>query len=68
MHAPTTPLRDLVQEVVNRTPVYDIHTHLYDPAFSELLRSSSEQSAVILLDRMRERILAGEFAFSQMRH
>src|ERR1043165_3039312 len=26
-----------VEEVVARTPVSDIHTHLYDPAFGELL-------------------------------
>ncbi len=31
------PLSALVTEVVNQTPVYDIHTHLYDPAFGELL-------------------------------
>ena len=30
-------VRSLVHEVVARTPVYDIHTHLYDPAFGELL-------------------------------
>src|SRR3954471_21909810 len=26
-----------VEQVVARTPVFDIHTHLYDPAFGELL-------------------------------
>jgi hypothetical protein len=26
-----------VEEVVARTPVFDIHTHLYDPAFNGLL-------------------------------
>ena len=31
-----TALRELVSDVVNRTPVYDIHTHLYDPAFRDL--------------------------------
>jgi hypothetical protein len=36
MHAPAA-LRETVLEVVERTPVYDIHTHLYDPAFGELL-------------------------------
>ena len=36
MHAPAA-LRDTVTDVVHRTPVYDIHTHLYDPAFGELL-------------------------------
>ncbi len=36
MHAPAT-LRDTVLDVVQTTPVYDIHTHLYDPAFGELL-------------------------------
>jgi hypothetical protein len=30
-------LRQQVTDVVNTTPVYDIHTHLYDPAFGELL-------------------------------
>src|SRR6187399_1007457 len=30
-------LRALVAEVVTQTPVFDIHTHLYDPAFGELL-------------------------------
>ena len=36
MHAPAA-LRETVADVVARTPVYDIHTHLYDPAFGELL-------------------------------
>ncbi len=36
MHAPAA-LRATVADVVERTPVYDIHTHLYDPAFGELL-------------------------------
>ena len=31
-------LRTVVADVVERTPVFDIHTHLYDPAFGELLR------------------------------
>src|SRR4029078_1083539 len=26
-----------VREIVEQTPVFDIHTHLYDPAFGELL-------------------------------
>src|SRR5678815_523257 len=26
-----------VEKIVLSTPVYDIHTHLYDPAFGELL-------------------------------
>jgi hypothetical protein len=30
-------LRTVVTEVVEQTPVFDIHTHLYDPAFGELL-------------------------------
>jgi hypothetical protein len=30
-------LRKTVAEVVERTPVFDIHTHLYDPAFGDLL-------------------------------
>nr|MDQ3621253.1 glucuronate isomerase [Verrucomicrobiota bacterium] len=36
MHTPAS-LRTLVVDIVERTPVYDIHTHLYDPAFGELL-------------------------------
>jgi hypothetical protein len=30
-------LRQTVTEIVEQTPVFDIHTHLYDPAFGELL-------------------------------
>src|SRR6266481_102621 len=30
-------LSKTVADVVARTPVFDIHTHLYDPAFGELL-------------------------------
>ena len=30
-------VRALVHEIVEQTPVFDIHTHLYDPAFGELL-------------------------------
>ncbi len=30
-------LRALVIDIVQATPVFDIHTHLYDPAFGELL-------------------------------
>ncbi len=30
-------LRAVVADVVHATPVFDIHTHLYDPAFGELL-------------------------------
>lgn len=30
-------LAALVEKTVNNTPVYDIHTHLYDPAFGSLL-------------------------------
>ncbi len=33
----SSALQALVSEVVDKTPVYDIHTHLYDPAFGELL-------------------------------
>ncbi len=29
-------LRETVHDVVARTPVYDIHTHLYDRAFGAL--------------------------------
>ena len=31
------PLRQTVADIVEKTPVYDIHTHLYDPAFGGLL-------------------------------
>lgn len=37
-------------------------------AFAELVRSSGEQTALALLDRMRERVIAGEFARSLLRH
>lgn len=37
MNAPLNSLRPLVSEVVEKTPVFDIHTHLYDAAFGELL-------------------------------
>lgn len=30
-------LRTLATDIVQATPVFDIHTHLYDPAFGELL-------------------------------
>ena len=30
-------IRETVADVVARTPVFDIHTHLYDPAFGDLL-------------------------------
>jgi hypothetical protein len=33
----SSALRRLVDEVVDTTPVYDIHTHLYDPSFGQLL-------------------------------
>ena len=33
----STALRTLVEKTVANTPVYDIHTHLYDPAFGDLL-------------------------------
>ncbi len=33
----TKGLAALVQETVDRTPITDIHTHLYDPAFGDLL-------------------------------
>src|SRR5512132_729139 len=32
-----TDLADFVEKSVQAVPVYDIHTHLYDPAFGELL-------------------------------
>src|SRR2546421_3342945 len=31
------PFAKQIQDVVNSTPIVDIHTHLYDPAFKELL-------------------------------
>src|SRR6478609_8205445 len=31
------PFAVQVEEIVASTPVYDIHTHLYEPAFGELL-------------------------------
>src|ERR1051326_6201642 len=34
---PKTKLAQVVRDVVQRTPVRDIHTHLYDPAFGPLL-------------------------------
>lgn len=37
-------------------------------AFEELLRAAGEESALRLLDRMRERVIAGEFAPSLRRH
>ena len=37
-------------------------------AFSELLRSSGSDAAVALIDRMRERIIAGEFEPERQRH
>lgn len=37
-------------------------------ALGEVLRSSGEEVALSLIDRMRERVLAGEFAPSQSRH
>ena len=33
----TSPLRALVRDVVEKTPVFDIHTHLYDRPFGDLL-------------------------------
>jgi hypothetical protein len=37
-------------------------------AFQELVRSCGENAAVSLIDRMRERIVSGEFAEDQRRH
>lgn len=37
-------------------------------AFTELLRACGEDAAVALVDRMRERIVGGEFAQSTLRH
>ena len=35
--ADTAALADEVEQIVMSTPVVDIHTHLYDPAFEGLL-------------------------------
>lgn len=35
--SPEAELRELVLDIVDETPVDDIHTHLYDPAFGPLL-------------------------------
>lgn len=37
-------------------------------ALGELLRSSGEPAALALMERMRDRVLAGEFAPDQSRH
>ena len=37
-------------------------------AFAELLRSGGEHAALALLDRMRERVIAGEFEADLVRH
>jgi hypothetical protein len=37
-------------------------------AFRELLRGASEETAIALVDRMRERIIAGEFGPDRQRH
>jgi hypothetical protein len=37
-------------------------------AVAELTRSTGEKAALALLDRMREKVLAGEFARSLLRH
>lgn len=37
-------------------------------ALAELLRSSGEPAALSLIERMRERVIAGEFAPEQSRH
>ena len=37
-------------------------------AFAELTRSGGEKAALALLERMRERVIAGEFARSLLRH
>ena len=35
--ASRVPFAAQVEQIVNATPIHDIHTHLYDPAFSDLL-------------------------------
>jgi hypothetical protein len=37
-------------------------------AFSELLRCAGESSALALIDRMREKVIAGHFDPQQIRH
>ncbi len=37
-------------------------------ALGELLRMSGEPTALALIERMRERVVAGEFAPEQLRH
>ena len=37
-------------------------------AFAELTRSAGEKAALALLDRMREKVIAGEFECSLLRH
>ncbi|HAM72636.1 MAG TPA: glucuronate isomerase [Verrucomicrobiales bacterium] len=42
----TTPLATRVAKAIATTPVQDIHTHLYDPAFGELLLSGIDDLLV----------------------
>ena len=37
-------------------------------AFAEILRESGENAALALLDRMREKVIAGEFEPLRLRH
>lgn len=37
-------------------------------AFSELLRSAGETSALAMIERMRDRVIAGEFGPDRLRH
>ncbi|WP_274629458.1 hypothetical protein [Arvimicrobium flavum] len=37
-------------------------------AFSELLRSNGERAALLLIDRMREKVIAGDFEPQRLRH
>lgn len=37
-------------------------------AFSEFLRSNGEMAALSLIDRMREKVIAGEFEQPRLRH
>ncbi|MBX3575735.1 MAG: hypothetical protein KF723_00900 [Rhizobiaceae bacterium] len=39
-----------------------------ETAFAEILRCSGETAALALLDRMRERVVAGEFGPAAVRH
>ena len=45
MTVPTSELRDTVKRVVQETPVWDLHTHLYPPTFGTPLAGTGRQAA-----------------------